>query len=95
MEHLQLFTGILRDISRRKELERKVVEIAALEQQRIGMDLHDQCGQELTALWSLCRHAGGVSRQAFAGGCDAGTQDRAGLNGVLRQAAATSPRAWL
>jgi PAS domain S-box-containing protein len=47
---LRLFTGILRDITRRKELEREVVEIAALEQQRIGQDLHDQCGQELTAL---------------------------------------------
>jgi two-component system CheB/CheR fusion protein len=47
---LGLFTGILRDITRRKELEREVVEIAALEQRRIGQDLHDECGQELTAL---------------------------------------------
>lgn len=47
---LKLFTGILRDITRRKELEREVVEIVALEQQRIGQDLHDQCGQELTAM---------------------------------------------
>jgi PAS domain S-box-containing protein len=50
VEQLKLFTGILRDITRRKELESEVVEIAALEQQRIGQDLHDQCGQELTAL---------------------------------------------
>ena len=48
--HLQLFTGILRDITRRKELEREVVEIASLEQRRIGQDLHDSVGQELTAL---------------------------------------------
>ena len=48
--HLKLFTGLLRDISRRKELEREVVEIASLEQRRIGQDLHDSVGQELTAL---------------------------------------------
>ena len=39
-----------RDISRRKELEREVVEIASLEQRRIGQDLHDSVSQELTAL---------------------------------------------
>jgi PAS domain S-box-containing protein len=48
--HLQHFTGILRDVTRRKELEREVVEIASLEQRRIGQDLHDSVGQELTAL---------------------------------------------
>jgi two-component system CheB/CheR fusion protein len=50
VEGRQLFTAILRDISRRKQLEREVVEIAALEQQRIGQDLHDECGQSLTAV---------------------------------------------
>jgi two-component system CheB/CheR fusion protein len=39
-----------RDISRRKELEREVVEIASQEQRRIGQDLHDSVSQELTAL---------------------------------------------
>lgn len=38
------------DITRRKMLEREVVEIASLEQRRIGQDLHDSVGQELTAL---------------------------------------------
>lgn len=55
---LNLFTGILRDISRRKELEQEVVEIASLEQQRIGQDLHDSVSQEPTALSML---AGDVS----------------------------------
>jgi two-component system CheB/CheR fusion protein len=50
VDHLKLFTGILRDITRRKELEREVVEIASLEQRRIGQDLHDSVSQELTAL---------------------------------------------
>jgi PAS domain S-box-containing protein len=50
VDHLKLFTGILRDVSRRQELEREVLEIASLEQRRIGQDLHDSVGQELTAL---------------------------------------------
>jgi two-component system CheB/CheR fusion protein len=53
VEHLKLFTGIIRDISRRKELEHEVVEIASLEQRRIGQDLHDDCGQQLTAIGML------------------------------------------
>jgi two-component system sensor kinase FixL len=44
------FTGILRDISGRKALEREVLEVSALEQRRIGQDLHDIVGQELTGL---------------------------------------------
>ncbi len=51
----KLFTGIVRDISQRKELEREVVEIASLEQRRIGHDLHDTVGQELTALNMLAK----------------------------------------
>src|SRR5262249_20072072 len=46
----RFFTAILRDISRRKQLEREILEIAALEQQRIGQELHDGVGQELTGL---------------------------------------------
>lgn len=50
IDHLRQFTGIVRDITRRKELEREVVEAATTEQRRIGEDLHDTVGQELTAL---------------------------------------------
>ncbi len=50
VDHLKLFTAILRDVTQRKNLEREVVEIASLEQRRIGQDLHDSVGQELTAL---------------------------------------------
>lgn len=55
IEHLKLFTGILRDITHRKDLEREVVEIASLEQRRIGQDLHDTVAQELTALNLLAK----------------------------------------
>ncbi len=48
--HLKLFTGIHRDLTERKRLEREVVEVASLEQRRIGQDLHDSVAQELTAL---------------------------------------------
>jgi len=47
------FAGIVRDITQRKQLERELVEIAAAEQRRIGQDLHDSTGQELTALGLL------------------------------------------
>jgi len=55
VSHLKLFTGILRDISRRKQLEKEVLEIAALEQRRIGQDLHDSVGQEMTAVGLLAQ----------------------------------------
>jgi PAS domain S-box-containing protein len=47
--------GVAFDISRRKELERKVLErevlaIAAREQRQVGQELHDGVGQELTGL---------------------------------------------
>jgi PAS domain S-box-containing protein len=48
-----VFTGIIRDISRRRELEREVTEIAAAEQRRIGQELHDGVSQELTGLSML------------------------------------------
>jgi two-component system CheB/CheR fusion protein len=45
-----LFLGVLRDITQRKQLEKEVLEIAALEQRRIGQELHDGVGQELAGL---------------------------------------------
>ncbi len=49
----KMFTGIIRDISRRRELEREVTEVAAAEQRRIGAELHDGVSQELTGLSML------------------------------------------
>jgi PAS domain S-box-containing protein len=46
----RIFTGIVRDISERKALEKELLEVAAREQRRIGQDLHDSIGQEITGL---------------------------------------------
>lgn len=44
------FTGIARDITERKRLEREILEISDQEQLRIGQDLHDGLGQQLTGV---------------------------------------------
>ncbi len=46
----RLFTGILRDMSERRSLEREMLAVADDNQRRMGQDLHDSVGQELTAL---------------------------------------------
>ncbi|HEV7999428.1 MAG TPA: PAS domain S-box protein [Planctomycetaceae bacterium] len=46
---------IARDITARKNLEREVLEVTGIEQQRIGRDLHDSLGQELTGLSYLAK----------------------------------------
>lgn len=50
VDHLGLFTGILRDVSSLKEMQRHILEIASDEQRRIGFELHDGTQQELTGL---------------------------------------------
>ncbi len=44
----QIFVGLVRDISERRELERAVLRAAEDERRRIGQDLHDGLGQMLT-----------------------------------------------
>ncbi len=50
VDHLGLYTGILRDITVRKQLQAHILEIASDEQARIGQELHDGTQQELTGL---------------------------------------------
>jgi PAS domain S-box-containing protein len=52
-------SAISRDVSAQKLLEREVLEIAAREQQRIGQDLHDGTGQELTGLAMMAEQLAG------------------------------------
>ncbi|PQO43926.1 PAS domain S-box protein [Blastopirellula marina] len=48
-----LFTGIIRDISALKELQKQILEIAGEEDRRIGQELHDSVQQQLTGLGLL------------------------------------------
>ncbi len=48
--HLGLYTGILRDITIKKQLQAHILEIATDEQARIGQELHDGTQQELAGL---------------------------------------------
>jgi PAS domain S-box-containing protein len=42
--------AVLNDVTERKRLEREIIEISNREQQRIGSDLHDGLGQDLTGI---------------------------------------------
>src|SRR5688572_19477332 len=46
----RLFTGIVRDLTERKRMERELLEISDREQRRIGQDLHDGLGQVLAGV---------------------------------------------
>jgi two-component system sensor kinase FixL len=46
----RMFTGFIRDITERKQLEKEILEISDREQHRIGQDLHD----------GLCQHLAGI-----------------------------------
>ena len=46
----QIVCGVIQDITERRALEEEIVSIAQREQTRIGLDLHDGLGQELTGI---------------------------------------------
>jgi two-component system, LuxR family, sensor kinase FixL len=50
LEDRQMFTGIIRDITERRILEQRLLEISDEERRRIGQDLHDGLGQMLTGI---------------------------------------------
>lgn len=52
--------AVLNDVTERKRLEREIIEISNREQQRIGSDLHDGLGQDLTGIALMLR---GVAAQ--------------------------------
>ncbi len=49
------FTGIIRDISERKRLEKAIVAVSEMERLQIGHDLHDTVGQQLAGLTMLSK----------------------------------------
>ncbi len=50
----RIFTGLVRDISGRKQLEQEILEISDREQRRIGSDLHDDLCQRLAGIRFAC-----------------------------------------
>jgi len=51
--HARLFAGVIMDISEQQQLQREILEIPVSEQRRIGQELHDGLGQQLTGLGLL------------------------------------------
>ncbi len=48
-----LILGVSQDVTEQRELERRMLEISTAEQRRIGGDLHDSVGQDLTGIGLL------------------------------------------
>ena len=78
------FIGVSFDITRRKELEREVLEISDQEQRRISHELHDSVGQELTGL-GLMANALEQSLSPAAAQQNIVARLTAGLNRIRRQ----------
>jgi two-component system sensor kinase FixL len=55
LEHSHLFAGLILDLSTQQKLQREILAIPAREQQRIGEELHDGLGQQLTGLSMLAQ----------------------------------------
>ncbi len=53
----RVFTGIIRDLTERKQLEEKILQISEEEQHRIGQDIHDDLCQQLAAIGCLAKVA--------------------------------------
>ncbi len=52
----RIFTGIVRDITERRRLEKEILHVTEQERRRIGQDLHDGLGQMLTGIGLLSQN---------------------------------------
>lgn len=55
VDHLGLFTGIIRDITEQRRLQSEILRAVSEEQRRIGQDLHDTAGQDLAGMAYLIK----------------------------------------
>ena len=55
LDHTHLFAGLIMDLSTQQKLQREILAIPAREQRRIGEELHDGLGQQLTGLSMLAQ----------------------------------------
>jgi PAS domain S-box-containing protein len=76
------FTGIVRDITDRKRLEKEILEVSEREQRRIGQDLHDGLCQQLTGIAFLVR----ALQQRLAGSAENESEHAARINRLLKEA---------
>ena len=66
LDQKRCIVAVLTDIAERKQLERELMQVATRVQQRIGGDLHDDLGQQLTGIAMMLQGLG--QRAASAGG---------------------------
>jgi two-component system, LuxR family, sensor kinase FixL len=70
LDGVSMFTGVVRDISERRELEKEVLRAGEEERRRIGRDLHDGLGQALTGTGLIAQN---VARSLSKAGNSAAT----------------------
>lgn len=83
------FTGIVRDISNRKRLEKAILDVSEREQRRIGKELHDGLCQELAGIAFLVKT---MHHQLQAG--EEVTEQAAADVAALLQQSVKHARAW-
>ncbi len=83
-------SAIARDITERKTLQREVLAIAEQEQRRIGQDLHDGIGQELTGLALMTQSLAGTLAKKAAPEAEAAAKIVDGLEQALQHVRTTS-----
>jgi two-component system, chemotaxis family, CheB/CheR fusion protein len=80
-----LIVGCLRDLTADKALQEEVLNIAALEQQRIGQELHDGTQQELTGLGLLAQNLSEELQKSHSANADLAGRVAAGIADANRQ----------
>lgn len=82
----RIFTGIIRDLTVRKQLEDQILHISEEEQARIGQDIHDDLCQQLAAIGCLAR----VAQKSLAA---SGSPEAANLEEIVRLISRANTRA--
>jgi PAS domain S-box-containing protein len=81
----QRFTGIIRDLSERQAMQRELLKTLSEEQRRIGQDLHDVVGQELTGLGLLAGSLAEELQDHRPADADAASRLAKGIESALEQ----------
>ena len=81
-EGTRFFTGLIRDLTARRNLERRIMESGQEERRKIGRDLHDGLGQMLTGTRMLAEN---LAKRLKMNGVD-GSEDIEEIAMVIREA---------